>query len=244
MVHAGIYGIRNIVSKRIYVGKSKDIEGSRWPEHQYYLRRNQAENSYLQRSWNKYGEKSFELVILRDLDYLKETLSEEELHKELYRQEVEECSKHEKVYNLMPPGYGGRIHKPTNEETRERISVGVSKHWAKEGNKEKHSETHKKRYEDLNERKKTSEYVSEYWETPGAREAQSKRLTETCKRPEILELRKKAGIASAKSEYAQQKRHEAQKRRWAKPGERERTNEKRRVTCLKNKETKLLVKGV
>lgn len=54
----GIYLIRNKINGKTYVGSSVNIN-KRWNEHKHHLRKNKHHSSYLQRSWNKYGEENF-----------------------------------------------------------------------------------------------------------------------------------------------------------------------------------------
>lgn len=61
----GIYKIENLVNGKIYIGQSKHIK-QRWSEHKKELKANKHANSYLQRSWNKYGEEKFSHVILEE----------------------------------------------------------------------------------------------------------------------------------------------------------------------------------
>ena len=56
---AGIYRIKNIVTGKVYIGLSKNIR-ARFSQHKSKLRYNKHVNSYLQNSWNKYGEENFE----------------------------------------------------------------------------------------------------------------------------------------------------------------------------------------
>lgn len=60
---SGIYQIKNIANNKIYIGSSYRVE-RRWLEHRYELRRNNHYNPYLQQSWNKYREQTFEFEIL------------------------------------------------------------------------------------------------------------------------------------------------------------------------------------
>lgn len=63
---AGIYGIECKVNKRIYIGKSLNIE-SRWSGHKAQLRKNKHHNVYLQADWNMYGEDEFAFEILDEI---------------------------------------------------------------------------------------------------------------------------------------------------------------------------------
>lgn len=75
-VICGVYVIQNIKSlNKFYIGSSKNIY-NRWLKHRSLLRHNCHENIILQNVWNKYGENSFEWLILC------ECLPEERLAKE------------------------------------------------------------------------------------------------------------------------------------------------------------------
>lgn len=63
----GIYSITNLVNNMIYIGQSVDVQ-SRWNTHKNDLNKNKHDNSYLQRSWNKYGKDNFEFNILEKCD--------------------------------------------------------------------------------------------------------------------------------------------------------------------------------
>jgi group I intron endonuclease len=63
----GIYGIRNKITDRIYVGKSVEIE-IRFSRHKTELKHNKHYNDHLQRSFNKYGADAFEFVILEQCE--------------------------------------------------------------------------------------------------------------------------------------------------------------------------------
>ena len=60
---SGIYCIENTANCKNYVGSSKNIY-QRLLKHFALLRHNKHENAYLQNAWNKYGENSFEWIIL------------------------------------------------------------------------------------------------------------------------------------------------------------------------------------
>ena len=59
-----IYGIKNKINSKVYVGKTQTSFGDRWDCHKAKLRNNKHDNTHLQRSWNKYGEDNFEFYII------------------------------------------------------------------------------------------------------------------------------------------------------------------------------------
>ncbi len=58
MVKCGIYGIVNKQEKKVYIGKSNDIE-RRWKEHKNELSKGTHRNKALQESYNNYGADAF-----------------------------------------------------------------------------------------------------------------------------------------------------------------------------------------
>lgn len=62
----GIYAIHSKYDNKNYVGQCKGTRGlrQRFYEHRLALRKNSHFNQYLQRSYNKHGEKQFEFIIL------------------------------------------------------------------------------------------------------------------------------------------------------------------------------------
>lgn len=72
---SGIYTITCLVNNKIYVGQATNIRQRR-NNHLSQLRRGIHYNPYLQRAWNKYGEKNFKIEVL--VECPKELLSSEE----------------------------------------------------------------------------------------------------------------------------------------------------------------------
>lgn len=69
----GIYAIHNIYNDKYYIGQSKNIE-HRWMQHRSRLKCQNHENKHLQNAYNKYGNNSFEYIIIElcnkeELDY-------------------------------------------------------------------------------------------------------------------------------------------------------------------------------
>lgn len=65
-IKIGIYGIYNTENNKIYIGKTGMNFGDRWDSHRSLLRNNKHDNPYLQHAWNKYGEESFEFIIVEE----------------------------------------------------------------------------------------------------------------------------------------------------------------------------------
>lgn len=65
---AGIYGIVNTVTGRVYVGKTCRFR-DRWSLHQVDLRRNDHDNDQLQADWNQHGADKFEFRVLEELGW-------------------------------------------------------------------------------------------------------------------------------------------------------------------------------
>lgn len=107
----GIYLIANCVTGDLYVGKSKNMR-DRLAAHRKLLRRNLHENKFMQNSWNKYGEESFEFYVLEECSF------EEMSDKEKYYISALKCQA-PNGFNLTTGGDG--MENPS-EETRKKMS--------------------------------------------------------------------------------------------------------------------------
>ncbi len=120
---SGIYTITNISTGRIYIGSSNDIL-ARWKHHKIKLKSSTHDNTYLQNSWNKYGEDNFKFEILEE--YIKELL----LAMEHYWCTVLRVHSREFGYNIKP------THpEKTNlcsDETKTRMSAAQKLTWNQE----------------------------------------------------------------------------------------------------------------
>ena len=126
----GIYMIKNIINGKMYIGKSFDIK-KRWANHRYELNKGAHVNNHLQSAWNKYGECSFEFIII-------EECSEEELNnKEIYW--IKTLDTYHNGYNQTEGGEG--THLP--EEIKIKIGAASKNWWSNSENKNKMSEARK-----------------------------------------------------------------------------------------------------
>ena len=65
MKRSGVYQIKCIENEKIYIGQTIDLD-RRLHDHLRTLRRGTHHNHYLQRAFDKYGEKSFEFSVLQE----------------------------------------------------------------------------------------------------------------------------------------------------------------------------------
>lgn len=118
----GIYCIRNIITNKVYVGKSKNIY-KRMIQHKYYLNlKNKDENPYLINAWNKYGESAFEYFVLEFLEENEELVAE----RELYWMNIYDSLNPTKGYNLRSDSSSKMI---VHRKTSEKISERLKKEW-------------------------------------------------------------------------------------------------------------------
>lgn len=110
---SGIYKIVNKVNNKIYIGCASNMR-TRTNGHIYDLRKGIHKNKYLQKSWNKYGEKNFIFELV-------EECSTNELHKkEHYWVNKLNCLDRNIGYNLKPTDPNcNSIH---SDETKRKIS--------------------------------------------------------------------------------------------------------------------------
>lgn len=112
MKQTGIYGIFNLINKKVYIGSSGNKRGlkARLTRHRNELNKNCHHNSHLQRSWNKYGSNNFEFKILEEcqVDML---IIREQAWMDYYKSNNEKYG-----YNLI-----GADRHIVSEETREKM---------------------------------------------------------------------------------------------------------------------------
>lgn len=152
---SGIYKIVNKINNKYYVGSSGDIFGhsgrGRKYNHFWLLRHNQHKNTHLQNAFNKYGENSFELVVIEQVEST-QLLIVEQKYLDIAKNEQDKCynisfiagkvemtpevrqkiSQANKGENHGMFGKKGELSplygKPRSDETKEKIGV----YWRKQ----------------------------------------------------------------------------------------------------------------
>ena len=110
----GIYGIRNLINDKIYVGKTGMNFGDRWDSHRSLLNNNKHDNPHLQNAWNKYKPENFEFIVLEDCN-VDELSDREKYYIKLYKELG-------LAYNIHDGGDEGyNLGKHLAEETKRKI---------------------------------------------------------------------------------------------------------------------------
>ncbi len=140
---AGVYQITNTVNGKVYIGSGVNI-GIRWRQHKNKLRKNNHENRYLQRAWNKYKEYNFDIEILQIVENKKDLIACEQ-----FWIDGTKCSERQNGYNIIKkadnmsgifnPFYGKKHSKKTkrkiskaskgrklSEESKKKMSIARS----------------------------------------------------------------------------------------------------------------------
>ena len=137
---SGIYCIENIINHKKYIGQSIDIK-YRWRKHINALNSNSHDNSYLQKSWNKYGQENFEFNIIEKCtpDQLNE--------KEVFYIDYYNTLNRDFGYNLKTGGQNCPTY--CTDEVRKKMSESI-----------------KRSYDNNDLRQRRSETTKQYWENP------------------------------------------------------------------------------
>lgn len=110
----GIYGIKNTINGKIYIGKTGMNFGDRWDSHKSLLRNNKHDNPYLQNAWNKYGAESFDFIIVEECD-INDLDDKEKYWIKYYREQ-------NLSYNILDGGDGfNNLGTHLSEETKRKI---------------------------------------------------------------------------------------------------------------------------
>jgi group I intron endonuclease len=113
--NSGIYKITNLKNSKVYIGSTNCFR-IRFSRHKTELRNNIHNNSYLQNSWNKYGEESFIFEIVEmvvDLNSLRE--------REQFWMDKLMSYERKNGYNILTSAYNAQGFRHS-EETKAKIS--------------------------------------------------------------------------------------------------------------------------
>lgn len=123
---SGIYRIKNIITEDFYIGSSKNIY-KRWIQHKTQLKHNKHHSIILQRAWNKYGEKNFNLDILEECDPIFLLIKEQEYLND------------HPIYNIGKVANGGDnlTNNPNRNEIINRIKTTLKNYYLNLSEKEK-----------------------------------------------------------------------------------------------------------
>ena len=106
-----IYSIKNKINDYQYIGSTIRFK-IRKSEHLNMLRFNKHHSDYLQKAWNKYGESSFEFIILEEVDDINQMLVREQFWIDTLNPQ----------YNICKIA-GNTFGKKCKKETKEKISL-------------------------------------------------------------------------------------------------------------------------
>lgn len=142
----GIYGIKNIINDKIYIGKTINNFGDRWDCHRGQLRGGYHNNPKLQEEWKQYGEDAFQFQIIHNCTG--------KILEEINNLEIQEIKKYKDMglaYNIHDGGDTGLyLGKHLSEETKRKIGeknrINMLGRKASESTKIKMRESQKQRY--------------------------------------------------------------------------------------------------
>lgn len=142
----GIYGIKNTINNKVYIGKTLNNFGDRWDCHRGQLRGGYHGNPQLQEDWRQYGENAFEFIIIHNCTNKNRS--------EINDLEIQEIKKYKDIglaYNIHDGGDTGLyLGKHLSEETKRKIGeknrINMIGKKASDATKTKMSESQKQRY--------------------------------------------------------------------------------------------------
>lgn len=114
-----IYGIRNKINNKIYVGKTINLL-NRLRSHRYYLRRERPSknvNSHLFSAWKKYGEDNFECFVIEHLpNTTPEFLAEREVFWILEKDSMNSTKGYNQMAHYIPQSFVTESQRKTLSE--------------------------------------------------------------------------------------------------------------------------------
>lgn len=118
--HYGIYCIECTKTQTKYIGQTHENFYRRWIFHKWNLKNNHHSNTYLQRSWNKYGSKNFKFYPIESFELSqKDTITKEILDK-LEEKYIKKYNTFENGFNLTTGGEKCKMS-PLSDEAKRKI---------------------------------------------------------------------------------------------------------------------------
>lgn len=112
----GIYSIKNLINKKVYIGQTLNSFYKRFLLHQWKLKNNCHDNKYLQNSYNKYKDENFIFSVVESFDKKNiEKINEREKYWISYYRELELS------YNLQDGGQDRNFNRFISLESRKKI---------------------------------------------------------------------------------------------------------------------------
>lgn len=150
-VRTGIYGVRNKVSGKVYIGQTTYDFGDRRDYHFSRLRKDKHPVKEMQKDYNEVGGANFEFIVLHDLQ-------DGELIDELEREFIAEYKAKGLSYNAVNGGRKGFTPVPHSPEVRKHIgelnSIRMKGSKLPEEQKKHMSEAQKARFQRMTEEEK------------------------------------------------------------------------------------------
>ena len=118
--NSGIYLIINLQNNKFYVGSAVNAR-KRKNKHLQQLRKGNHDNSYLQNSYNKYGENNFLFILIEDVPNLNDLTSREQY----WIDSLDACNK-EIAYNILPKANSTLGYKHGAKSTEKHRQAGLN----------------------------------------------------------------------------------------------------------------------
>jgi len=225
----GIYTITNLISGRVYVGRSVKM-GQRWSKHRHRLKTGVHGNPYLQSAWDKYGPDAFEFAVWKDLSGTPEA----DLAARLHEAEAEALAAFPRNYNLAqvlpggvrlasrtralivaewakPQSYARKVAAlraaSATPEVKANRSKGLKKRWADPGQLAKQRQLVEQIAASSEIRAAKSKITAAYWADPANRAARRAALQKAAADPALKAKRLaqlRAGLAKKAAAKAAQ----------------------------------------
>lgn len=118
-MRSGVYAIRNKISHRMYIGSAVDIK-NRWSVHLCVLIAGTHHSFRLQKSWDKFGENTFEWIVLELCDK-PQLLEREQYYLDLHQTYLKQYG-----YNILRTA-GSNFGKKASTATKRKLSEAAKK---------------------------------------------------------------------------------------------------------------------